>query len=125
MVRIIPLTYFVGGMASSSMGDTNITCSSTELVLFDPPAGLDCDTYLKEYMSYAGGSLLNHDAKLGCQFYPVANMESILGSLDVHFEDRRRDFGITITFDAFNIFGALFLYRAFRMSWKGTRAATS
>ncbi|KAF4626684.1 hypothetical protein G7Y89_g11471 [Cudoniella acicularis] len=58
MLRITPLTYFVGGAVSTGIGHSTVVCSVNELVHFDAPGGIDCGSYLAAYVSYAGGRSL-------------------------------------------------------------------
>jgi ATP-binding cassette subfamily G (WHITE) protein 2 (PDR) len=108
----------VGGIVSTGIGHTPILCSAKEMVHFDPPAAKDCATYLTEYITYAGGSLLNPNATQNCQFCPVSNTDNVLAVLGIKFEDRWRDFGLTLVYSAINVLGALALYWLFRLPKK-------
>lgn len=120
MYRVTPVTYFINSLVSTGLGGVDITCASKELLKFDPPSGQSCAVYLQEYISRAGGSLLDPNATQGCQFCPVSSMNSLLATLGIYFEDRWRNYAITIVYSIANAAGALFLYWLFRVP-KGAR----
>jgi len=115
MLRITPLTYFVGGIVSTGVGHSKVICSVNELVQFNAPEGMNCASYLAEYISYAGGSLQNPMAKQDCQFCPVSSTDVILATLGIRYEDRWRNLGITLVYSIINVLGALTLYWMFRL----------
>src|SRR5436190_1925256 len=118
MLRVTPLTYFVGGTVSTGIGHTPISCSAKEMVHFDPPGGMSCASYLAEYISYAGGSLFNPESTANCQFCPASNTDDVLAVLGIRYEDRWRNFGLTLVYSVINVLGALALYWLFRMPKK-------
>ena len=120
MYRVTPVTYFIGPLVSTGLAGVDVTCASNEILKFDPADGQSCAVYLQEYISAAGGSLLNPEATQQCQFCPVSSIDSLLNTLGMHFEDRWRDYAITIAYSVFNAAGALCLYWLFRVP-KGAR----
>jgi ABC-type multidrug transport system permease subunit len=118
MYRATPVTYLVSSMISTGVGGVPIVCAANELVKFDPPTGQTCSQYLTDYLSYAGGSLLNPTATQQCQFCPVSDTNTLLAGVGIFFEHRWRDFGITLAYSAINIALALGLYWLFRVPKK-------
>lgn len=118
MYRATPVTYLVSSMISTGVGGVPIVCAANELVKFDPPTGQTCSQYLTDYLSYAGGSLLNPTATQQCQFCPVSDTNTLLAGVGIFFDHRWRDFGITLAYSAINIALALGLYWLFRVPKK-------
>ncbi|KAF4637494.1 hypothetical protein G7Y89_g601 [Cudoniella acicularis] len=125
MVRVTPLTYFVGGIISTGIGNSEISCSSKELVSFRPPTGLTCQEYLAEYMSYAGGNLLDPTAQDTCQLCPASSTDALLSALGIFYSERWRNFGISLVFSVFNVLGTLLLYWLFRLPKRTGRSNSS
>ena len=115
MYRVTPLTYFINALVSTGVAGVNVVCAANEIVRFDPPSGQICSLYLKEYMSHAGGSLLNPSATRQCEFCLAADTDSVLAALGIYFGDRWRNFEISLIYSAVNVTGALCLYWLFRV----------
>jgi len=115
MYRATPVTYFVSALISTGIGGVNIICSSNELLTLSPPPGQTCGSYLAEYVSFAGGALLNPDATGNCNFCPIASTNALLATLDIYFADRWRNFGISLCYTAINVLGTIGLYWVFRV----------
>jgi ABC-type multidrug transport system permease subunit len=120
MYRVSPVTYLVSAMVSTGVAGVNVVCAANEIVRFNPPSGQTCSSYLKAYMSYMGGTLLNPSATEQCEFCRSADTDSVLASRSIYFEDRWRNFGISLIYSAVNVVGALCLYYLFRVP-KGPR----
>ncbi len=128
MYRVTPITYFVNAMVSTGTAGVDVVCAAKELVTIDPPDGQTCGTYLKDYLSFAGGRLLNPDGMQQCQFCPVADTDTLLATLGIYFDDRWRNLGITLAYSVGNVLIALGLYWAFRVpkqSWRGRKRVES
>ncbi|KAI9876910.1 MAG: hypothetical protein M1830_005311 [Pleopsidium flavum] len=120
MYRVTPVTYFINTLVSTGLSGVEVICTTNEILEFDPANGQDCGSYLKEYMNQAGGSLLNPQATQECQFCPVSSTDSLLAALGIYYEDRWRNFAITLVYSFVNVAGALCLYWLFRVP-KGAR----
>ncbi|QSZ29118.1 hypothetical protein DSL72_003628 [Monilinia vaccinii-corymbosi] len=59
MYRASPITYFVQAIVSTGVSGVEIECAPNEIVIVAPPAGQSCESYLKQYIEYAGGRLLH------------------------------------------------------------------
>ncbi|KAJ7128069.1 ABC-2 type transporter-domain-containing protein [Mycena filopes] len=129
MYRVSPFTYLVGGMLATGIANTEVHCSSIEILTVDPTAGLSCKDYFAPYMSFAGGSLLNPNATSGCQFCSVAETNVFLDSIGISYEHRWRNYGILWVYIGFNAMAALFFYWLNRVpknkKTKETPAATA
>jgi ATP-binding cassette, subfamily G (WHITE), member 2, PDR len=115
MYRVSPVTYFVSGMMSTGTAGVNVMCAAKELVILDPTNGQTCGAYLEDFLSLAGGRLLNPDETQRCQFCPVADTDTLLATLWIYFGDRWRNLGITLAYNVANIILAMCLYWAFRV----------
>ncbi|KUJ11528.1 AtrD, ABC-transporter [Mollisia scopiformis] len=111
MYRVSPLTYLIHGMASATLGNANITCSSIELVLISPPSNTSCREYLSSYILSAGGYLVDPMSELSCLFCPITEANPVLASFGIHVHDRWRDYGIFCVYSAINVVATFILYR--------------
>jgi ATP-binding cassette, subfamily G (WHITE), member 2, PDR len=114
MYRVSPLTYFVGGTASTSLSNLNVTCSASEMVVVNPPTGQTCQQYLQGYLSQAPGTLVNPNAMESCQYCPFSSSNEFLANSEIFWNQRWRDFGIVWAYIGFNTFAAFALYWLFR-----------
>jgi len=115
MYRTTPLTYFISGIVSTGISGVEVQCTEKEILRFVSPDGQNCGAYLQDYINENGGRLLHHDTAQQCQFCPVSNTDSLIARIGIHYDDRWRNFAITLAYSAINIAGALFLYWCFRV----------
>lgn len=66
-------------------------------------------------MNEVGGKLLNFEATEQCKFCPVSNTDNILAAIGIYYEDRWRNFTISVAYSIVNVAGALCLYWLFRV----------
>lgn len=115
MYRLSPVTYFVAALLSSMISDTSATCSTSELVSFDAPAGHSCGDYLSDFQKQNGGQLVNPSADSGCQYCIIVSTTAVPARFEIAFEDRWWRWGVTLAYSFFNVGAALVLYWAFRV----------
>ena len=115
MYRVSPLTYLVDAIAAAGISGRAISCASNELAKFAPPSGATCGEYLARYAEAAGGVILNPDNRDLCEYCPLQSSDQFLANVGITWTHRWRDYGIGWAYIAFNIFGAIFLYWAFRV----------
>ncbi|KAK6461712.1 multidrug resistance protein [Scheffersomyces coipomensis] len=120
MYRCNPFTYLVQGILSTGLANTKVICATEELLLFNPPSGETCGTYMAPYMKLAGGYLTDTGATSGCQYCQMNSTNDYLASVNAYFSERWRNFGIFIVFIAFNIILTIIFYWAARVP-KGNR----
>ena len=72
-------------MLTFTVWGTDVTCSSREFALFDPPANSTCGEYLMDYMQSIGASshLDNPDATAGCRVCTYSNGSDYLRTLNI------------------------------------------
>ncbi|GAM42345.1 xenobiotic-transporting ATPase [Talaromyces pinophilus] len=115
MYRVSPLTYLISGMAGNGLDEKAVTCSSSELSVFNPASGLTCGEYLKAYLAVAPGTLYNYNATSDCQYCSLQSANQVLAGSNIYPDQRWLNWGIGWAYIVFNIFGAVALYYAFRV----------
>ncbi|KAK6461711.1 multidrug resistance protein [Scheffersomyces coipomensis] len=120
MYRANPFTYLIQGLLSTGLANTNVVCAAEELVVFNPPSGDTCGTYMAPYISLAGGYLTDSNATSGCQFCQMGSTNAFLASVNSYFSERWRNFGIFLAFIVINIILTIIFYWAARVP-KGNR----
>ncbi|WAO94325.1 Hypothetical protein NCS54_01190400 [Fusarium falciforme] len=118
MYRVSPMTYLIGAMLSTGVGLQNVECSNVELLMFNPPANMTCETYAGPFVQMAGGTLQNPQANDTCLFCPVASTDTYLATVDIHYSERWRNFGLIWIYVIFNVFAALAAYWLLRVPKK-------
>ena len=117
-------SYIVEGLLATGLAGTRVICSDIEFVNFQAPAGQTCGAYMQEYISAAGGYLLDPGAS-NCQFCAIDTTDVFLSSLNIQYSNRWRDYGILWIFIVFNVFAALGLYYLARMPKKQKKEKTA
>ena len=120
MYRANPFTYLIQGMLTTGLANTEVVCSKVELLNVNPPSGQTCGDYFKNFISFAGGNLLNPSATSNCSFCSQKSTNDFLAGIDAQFNERWRNFGIFIAFIAINVILSVFLYWLARVP-KGNR----
>lgn len=115
MYRVSPFTYWIGGMASTMAGGRAVTCSASEVSVFDPPSGQTCSEYLTAYINASGGVLQNSDATSDCRVCSISNADQFLAGSSIFYSERWRNFGIMFAFILFNASIAVLTYYLFRV----------
>ncbi len=109
------MTYWVGGIAVTTLHGRAVKCASTEIAMFKPPTGLTCGQYMAPYLRLAPGQLLNPSSEDVCQYCSLTVADQFLASSDLNWSERWRDFGLMWAYVVFNIFMAVLLYYTFRV----------
>ncbi|KAJ5961268.1 CDR ABC transporter [Penicillium vulpinum] len=120
MYRVSPFTYLVSAMLSTGTSGANVVCEDIEYLHFEP-AGNTCGEYMSDYISAAGGYLLNENATTDCTFCAIKHTDTFLGSVGSYYKDAWRNFGLMWVYIIFNIAAALAIYWLARVP-KGTRS---
>lgn len=102
-------------MVATMLGGREVVCSSTEVSVFDPPAGQTCGDYLRDFAQVAMGTIQNPDATESCNYCSLSNADQFLASVNIYYSERWRNFGILFAFIGFNVFLALLTYWLFRV----------
>lgn len=118
MNRVSPFTYFVGGMLSTGVANTAVTCSDIEFLTINPPSGQTCGVYLNDFVTAAKSTLVNPQASSDCQVCLLSTTNQFLEMIGVSYGQRWRNFGLLWGYILFNVFGAIFLYWLLRVPKK-------
>lgn len=121
MYRCNPFTYLVQGMMTTGLAKQDVTCAAREYVHFPPPDGQLCGSFMKAYMSQAGGYLLDNNSTTQCQFCPLSSTDQFLEGVNALYSERWRNFGLVIAFIAVNMIGTTILYYIARVPKKGKK----
>jgi len=109
MYYVSPFTYLVGGFLSAGIANTAVHCSDAELLAFNSANGTTCQEYMAPYIDNFGGYITDN-ATSQCQYCTYDNSNFFLDSLQIHYDDRWRNFGIMWAYIFFNAAGAVFFY---------------
>ncbi|KPM39725.1 ATP-binding cassette transporter CGR1 [Neonectria ditissima] len=115
MYRASPGTYLMGGIMSTAVYGSDVTCADNEILSVLPPGNMTCSDFLGPFVEYAGGNLLNPSSTESCGYCALGSTEEFLSRFDISYDDRWRDFGLLWVYVLFNIGGALGLYWLFRV----------
>ncbi|RAL17144.1 putative ABC multidrug transporter [Aspergillus homomorphus CBS 101889] len=115
MYRVSPFTYWVGGVTATQLHGRPVQCSSTEMSIFNPPAGQTCGNYLSDYLQTAIGYLNNPNATANCEYCSMSVADQYLAGVNISYSERWRNFGIFWAYIVFDIAAAVLLYYVFRV----------
>ena len=120
MYRCNPFTYFIQGVLSTSLANTEVVCSKEELLLITPLLGKTCQEFMGPYIETAGGYLIDPNATSVCQYCRMGTTNTFLESINALFSERWRNFGLFVSFIVINMILTTFLYWLARVP-KGNR----
>lgn len=115
LYRVSPLSYWVSAILSTGLANVEVTCASDEWTTLSPPESQTCGDYMADYISRAGGYLLDPKATSDCSYCKIKDTNVFLSDISSEYRNRWRNFGIMWAFIAFNIVAALALYWLARM----------
>lgn len=98
MYPLDPVTRFIAGMVSTELHQLPIVCQPRELVTFIPPMGQTCQQWAGEFVTLAGGYIVNPLSTTACEYCQFAVGNEFYEPLLVSFDDRWRDLGILFAF---------------------------
>lgn len=131
MYRISPVTYLMGGMIKAGLANSPLNCASIDLLRIPLPSqngtSSSCGSYLEEYMSTAGGQVLNPNTNVvgeDCVFCAVTDTNVALQSMGIDVGTRWRDLGFLAVYVVVNIAGVFFLYWVTRGRKKSSEKET-
>lgn len=116
-----PLTYFFEATVATVLHGVDVRCNTSDLAVFDPPAGRTCREYLTSYLEHNPGYLLNPAATRSCSFCPYSVGDEYARTLHFYYSDRGRDAGVFLGFCVTNfvlLFGVTWLVRVQLRRWK-------
>ncbi|OJI99476.1 hypothetical protein ASPVEDRAFT_60490 [Aspergillus versicolor CBS 583.65] len=114
MYRVNPFTYVIESFLGTALAGAPVTCTPSELVQYEAPAGMSCGEYMQSYIDAKGGYLVDSSAS-SCSFCGTASSDAFLQDMNMRFENRWRDFGFMWAFCVFNVVAAVGLYWLMRV----------
>ncbi|KLJ09917.1 ATPase [Blastomyces silverae] len=99
-----PTTWWLRGVLSATLPDTQVVCSPAELTHFNPPPGQTCIEYAGNFISSIArsGYLTNPNAIADCSYCAYSNGAEYMRTLNVHDGDKWKGFGIFLAFVVIN-----------------------
>ncbi|KAL5328219.1 hypothetical protein ACEPPN_001716 [Leptodophora sp. 'Broadleaf-Isolate-01'] len=122
MYRVSPMTYLVSAIASAGLSGRPVRCASNEIAVMQPPANIDCGTYLNSYANLTGGEVYNPSSLSDCEFCTTTVADQFLSSVNISNTTRWRDYGLGFVYIFFNIAAAVMLYYLFRVRKRSGKA---
>ncbi|KAF2267290.1 multidrug resistance protein CDR1 [Lojkania enalia] len=108
--RVSPLTYFIDGTVIAGLANTEIRCSTVEMLHVVPPAGKTCNDYLMRFINAAGGYLRNPGATVECDYCPVSTTNMLLIGTGISVSTRWHNFAYMFVYVAFNVLAIFVIY---------------
>jgi len=115
MYWVNPSTWWIGGVLAATLHNIPVRCTIEETARFNPPPGQTCNAYAGAYATSAGGYLLNPGASTDCQYCQYSSGDQYLASLNIHADEKWRDFGIFLIFVFSNWFLVYFFIWSVRV----------
>ncbi|WRT64947.1 uncharacterized protein IL334_001887 [Kwoniella shivajii] len=110
MYRVSPFSYLVDGMLSVAVANNNVVCAANEYLKLNPPSGQTCGQYLGNYITAAGGYLLDTNATDQCSLCTIQTTNTFLAQFGLSYSHRWRNFGLMFAYIIFNIVAAVLIY---------------
>ena len=108
--RASPFSYYTSAMLASVLGDSDITCSATELVTFLAPSNSTCGDYMAPYIASNGGYLVNAASNSTCNFCSQSKTNEFLEASHIQYDERWQNWGIFFCFIFINMALTVFFY---------------
>jgi ATP-binding cassette subfamily G (WHITE) protein 2 (SNQ2) len=90
--------------ALSALGHSQITCAPVEYVTIKPPQTQTCQQYLSEFISTAGGYVMNPSDNDNCQFCSYRTSDEFLQSnSNIFWSHHWRNLGFMWIYIGFNV----------------------
>jgi len=88
MWRVSPFTYLLEGLLTTGLAGAPATCAPSELLRMVPAAGESCGAYLSDYISTAGGYLVDPQATGSCEYCPLDSTDQFLSGIGLSYGNR-------------------------------------
>lgn len=97
MYWLTPFNYLLEGFLALLVSGQQIECSTSELAIFPPPPGQDCENYAGSFARQSGG-YVQTQPNGDCGFCQFATGDAFAASFNVFKTNIWRDFGISCKF---------------------------
>jgi ATP-binding cassette subfamily G (WHITE) protein 2 (SNQ2) len=98
MYYVNPSTYWIGGVLAATLNNTPVQCAPQEAAYFNPPPGLSCVDYARDFVNRSTGYLTNPEAMSDCGYCQYSNGVEYMRTLNIEPNDKWRYFGIFFAF---------------------------
>ncbi|KAI0188150.1 ABC-2 type transporter-domain-containing protein [Xylaria flabelliformis] len=113
-----PLTYFIKGVLIAGLANTQLTCSTIELLRIRLPSNSiseTCSKYLGPYLQLAGGYIEHSDNATDCLYCPADSTNAVLESFGIDIQSRWQNVGFLVVYVVFNILATFGIYWLLRV----------
>lgn len=112
MHRVSPLTYLIGGLLTTGLGNAPVNCAENEYLTFQPPASQTCEDFMRPLIETdrVGGYLREAGATENCAYCAFDDSNDFLANFGMSYGDVWRNFGLLWIYIIVNIGGAIFFY---------------
>ncbi|KAF1956886.1 hypothetical protein CC80DRAFT_412238 [Byssothecium circinans] len=107
MYWLTPFHYLLEGFLGLLVNGLPVQCDTSELAIFPPPPGQDCQSYAGGYAQQSGG-YVQTQANGDCGFCQYATGDAFAASFNVFAKNTYRDFGLMWAYIMFN-FAVVFI----------------
>ncbi|CAI6318503.1 unnamed protein product [Periconia digitata] len=112
MYYLSPFTYLLEGFLGLLVHNIPVQCDASELAIFSPPPGQDCQSYAGGFAQQSGG-YVETQPNGDCGFCQYATGDAFAASFNVFAKHTYRDFGLMWAYLIFNfavVFVCTYLY---------------
>jgi len=100
---IDPYHYIVEGLVTTQLYNLEVRCATAEFNIFQPPAGQSCQTFAAAFLARASGYINNPNAMSDCQYCQYSKGQDFYKNLNMDFEHRWRNVGISLIYLCSNV----------------------
>lgn len=115
MYCVSSATYLAGGIMSSAVANSKVTCANREIFRMAFTGNLTCNEFLAAYIEAAGGFVLNPTAQSMCEYCPLATTNEFLDRFEISYHTRWRNFGLVWVYILVSIVAGLGRYWVFKV----------
>lgn len=109
------MRFFLEGLITSVLHDTEVVCVERDYLVFPPPPGLTCGQYMTPFFQNGGtGYLADADATDLCKYCSYNSGSEWYVRYDWDYSNKWYNFGIIVGFWAFDIVVSCLLIYIFR-----------
>ncbi|KAK9459062.1 ABC-2 type transporter-domain-containing protein [Lipomyces oligophaga] len=116
MYRVSPYTYFIESLLSTVLHDGVVTCSESELSIFQPPSGQTCYEFAGAYATENMAKLSNPNATSDCGYCRWTVADQYLTQVNIKYSHRWRNVGFICAFILFNVAFTFVGFKLFQAS---------
>jgi ABC-type multidrug transport system permease subunit len=89
-----PFTWLIDGLFSNALHQTTVICTQPEINIFQPPTNTTCGAFIAPFLTYASGAVYNPKSMTDCEYCRYSTGDQYLGTLDMGWGARWRNFGV-------------------------------